>query len=236
MDICTYFIHTFHAYQNQHARIITLYIIYVFECIKKHTFFQTRPTPMISNETLFPYWFFLFPRFVGVDSEVLLLMAEILHQLIGSLSHYLQGLYIPGGAGFLPSTVLNSSHWSWYLDQAEGTPEVPGRLFEPKQFDWNGVICTILDGFTSSINHMGCLKKRTWQNGWPGSSVIQTTVVFHSGKDVGIIIQSESFSFYKQMAGHQVLGNSFHSTPVLRFGFWREDGGMKRNELRKSQG
>ena len=32
-------------------------------------------------------------------------MEEILRQLIGSLSHYLQGLYIPGGAGFLPSTV-----------------------------------------------------------------------------------------------------------------------------------
>ena len=32
-------------------------------------------------------------------------MAEILHQLIGSLSHHLQGLYIPGGARFLPSTV-----------------------------------------------------------------------------------------------------------------------------------
>ena len=32
-------------------------------------------------------------------------MAEILHQLIGSLSHCLQVLYIPGGAGFPPSTV-----------------------------------------------------------------------------------------------------------------------------------
>ena len=35
----------------------------------------------------------------------ILLMAEILHQLIGSLSRYLQGLYIPGSAGCLPSTV-----------------------------------------------------------------------------------------------------------------------------------
>ena len=35
-------------------------------------------------------------------------MPEILHQLIGSLSHYLQGLYLPGGAGFLPSTVCHS--------------------------------------------------------------------------------------------------------------------------------
>ena len=32
-------------------------------------------------------------------------MAEILHQLIGSLFHCLQVLYIPSGAGFLPSTV-----------------------------------------------------------------------------------------------------------------------------------
>ena len=29
---------------------------------------------------------------------MILLMEEILHQLVGSLSHYLQGLYIPGGA------------------------------------------------------------------------------------------------------------------------------------------
>ena len=33
-------------------------------------------------------------------------MEEILHQSVGSLSHYLQGLYIPGCAGFLPSTVF----------------------------------------------------------------------------------------------------------------------------------
>ena len=34
-------------------------------------------------------------------------MEEILHHLIDNLSHYLQGfIYIPGGAGFLPSTVV----------------------------------------------------------------------------------------------------------------------------------
>ncbi len=34
-------------------------------------------------------------------------MEEILHQLIGSLSHYLQGFIHPGGClGYLPSTVL----------------------------------------------------------------------------------------------------------------------------------
>ena len=32
-------------------------------------------------------------------------MEEIVHQLIGSLSHYLHILYIPGGAGFRPPTV-----------------------------------------------------------------------------------------------------------------------------------
>ena len=32
-------------------------------------------------------------------------MEEILHQLIGSLSTIYRVLYIPGGAGFLPSTV-----------------------------------------------------------------------------------------------------------------------------------
>ena len=33
-------------------------------------------------------------------------MEDILHQLVSSLSHYLQGfIYIPGGGGFLPSTV-----------------------------------------------------------------------------------------------------------------------------------
>ena len=44
-------------------------------------------------------------KFGLVDFWVLLLMEEILHQLICSLSHYLQGLCIPGGAGFCPSTV-----------------------------------------------------------------------------------------------------------------------------------
>ena len=33
-------------------------------------------------------------------------MEEILHQLLASLSHYLHFFYIPGGTGFLPSTVF----------------------------------------------------------------------------------------------------------------------------------
>ena len=41
---------------------------------------------------------------------VILSMAEILHQLIGSLSHFYRVLYIPGGVGFLPSTVGGRDH------------------------------------------------------------------------------------------------------------------------------
>ena len=47
----------------------------------------------------------VYPINVSYTVIVILLMEEILHQLICSLSHHLQGLCIPGGAGFLPSTV-----------------------------------------------------------------------------------------------------------------------------------
>ena len=39
---------------------------------------------------------------LSTQEVMILLMAEILHQLIGSFSHYLQGFI---GAGFQPSTV-----------------------------------------------------------------------------------------------------------------------------------
>ena len=47
----------------------------------------------------------------GENFCVILLMEEILHQLIGSftVSIIYRGLYIPGGAGFLPSTVAHAS-------------------------------------------------------------------------------------------------------------------------------
>ena len=41
---------------------------------------------------------------------IILLMEEFLHQLIGSLSHYFRVFYIPGGAGFQPSTDINSMY------------------------------------------------------------------------------------------------------------------------------
>ena len=42
-----------------------------------------------------------------LDRQMIRLMAEILHQLISSLSNYsiYRVLYIPGGTGFRPSTV-----------------------------------------------------------------------------------------------------------------------------------
>ena len=57
----------------------------------------------------------------------ILLMEEILHQLIGSLSHYLQGFIHPGGAGFLPSTVpLSSLECDEYTEfQVGNSPKEP---------------------------------------------------------------------------------------------------------------
>ena len=68
---------------------------------------------MVGRWTIFPFGFELF-------SWVVLLMAEILHQLIGCLSH-LQGLYIPGGAGFLPSTVVDRICNNQLVDQGQKT-------------------------------------------------------------------------------------------------------------------
>ncbi len=45
-------------------------------------------------------------RIVHGNVSLLRLMEEILHQLIGSFSRYLGAFYIPGGAGFPPSTVV----------------------------------------------------------------------------------------------------------------------------------
>ena len=47
------------------------------------------------------------PCFPCNQYPAIVLMEEILHQLIGSLHHHLKGkgLYLPGGAGFLPSPV-----------------------------------------------------------------------------------------------------------------------------------
>ena len=45
------------------------------------------------------------------EKPLVLLMAEILHQLIGSLSIFFRVLYIPGGAEFQPSTVRPYFWW-----------------------------------------------------------------------------------------------------------------------------
>ena len=57
---------------------------------------------------------------------MILLMEDILHQLIGSLYHCLQGLYVPGGAGFVPSTVSIMHHF-----EPAGLPPVPPRQRKP---------------------------------------------------------------------------------------------------------
>ena len=52
---------------------------------------------------------------------VILLMEEILHQSMGSVSHYSgQVLYIPGGAGFLPSTIYGlSMQWTKTVSKSQ---------------------------------------------------------------------------------------------------------------------
>ena len=61
-------------------------------------------------------------------------MEEILHQSVGGLSHYLQGLCIPGGAGFLPSTVVLNISGLWWtgstLQEVCDPPRPPGRYLE----------------------------------------------------------------------------------------------------------
>ena len=56
---------------------------------------------------------FLFEEYLNMNrSQIILLMEDILHQLIGSASNFLQYqvLYVPGGAGLLPSTVSCPLH------------------------------------------------------------------------------------------------------------------------------
>ena len=84
-------------------------------------------------------------------NPMLLLMEEILHQLICSLSHYLQGLYIPGGAGFLPSTVwctitprkLNSSPLKAMMVGRLLLSCWDGTIFRGELWNFQGVIATL---------------------------------------------------------------------------------------------
>ena len=71
-------------------------------------------TKCVSDHWILLYWqmsqtlqhvLWFLNLFTSPRHLVILLIEEILHKLIFSLSHCLQGLCIPGGAGFLPSTV-----------------------------------------------------------------------------------------------------------------------------------
>ena len=61
---------------------------------------------------------------------------KILQQSIGSVSIIYEILYIPGGAGFLPSTVLGS-----------------GALVVTLRFDMWGPICIVTEGANHGIRH-----------------------------------------------------------------------------------
>ena len=56
-------------------------------------------------------------------------MEEILHHLIGSSSHCLQGFLIPGGAGFLPSVCLE-------ILGKRKINNAPTKIFEAKCWTW----------------------------------------------------------------------------------------------------
>ena len=57
---------------------------------------------------------------------LLRLMEEILHQLIGTLFHYLQGYVHPGGAGFPPSTVCKLMVF-FYMGVSENRGKTPPK-------------------------------------------------------------------------------------------------------------
>ena len=101
-------------YYNLARSMVTLWFIFLFKAQKGqiHSFFLhwdegSYPSNMMihtsaTNKSLRIFDFFL---------SNIRLMAEILHQLIGSLSHYLQGFIHPRWlAGFLPSTVSFSKN------------------------------------------------------------------------------------------------------------------------------
>ena len=69
---------------------------------------------------------------VETEVSMILLMEEILHQLIGSLSDYFQCfiyIYIPGSAGFLPSTV-------WVCMNVKQFVDAMFREFATIQYRW----------------------------------------------------------------------------------------------------
>ena len=71
------------------------------------------------------YRFFVWKALSGFLKTKLLLMEEILLQLIASLSHFYRVLYIPGGAGFLPSAVrIHEIQLPWSLRNGVRTSRV----------------------------------------------------------------------------------------------------------------
>ena len=74
-----------------------------------------------------------------IITSILLLMAEILHQLIGTVVFpFIYSVsYIPGGAGFQPSTVCQelTKQWLWWVTVGQ-------ICWKPmKVGPWEGWIC-----------------------------------------------------------------------------------------------
>ena len=64
-----------------------------------------------------------------------MLMEELLHQLIWQISHYYKLLYIPGGAGFRPSTVVAL----FFSSRLKG-----GNFFKAWEPSWRFLLETIM--------------------------------------------------------------------------------------------
>ena len=105
--------------------------------------------------------------------KVLLLMEEILHQLICSLSHYLQGLCIPGGAGFLPSTVCigslrNPKLWGIQMQNINVNSIVSVKIHQHTNGTWLYEISGFFFPGLFPILVTGCLLQ-CFNTFWPAS-------------------------------------------------------------------
>ena len=132
------------------------------------------------------------------------LMAEILHRLICSLSHYLQGLNIPGGVGknSRPRRALFQIQGLWkrcLVEECQADPQQDTSLDSLKgrshltlqKITWNLFIDSQLNGdfqpfpiYTVYIKIWFIIQLKQpfirWFFGVPGTHVINVLVSFHS--------------------------------------------------------
>ena len=94
----------FDAWKSSQNIIKKWWFPWLFTMVQSVNNHQNKPNPCLADD-IFPSPQNQLEEACGSNGLHLLLTAEILHQLISSLSLYLWVLYIPGGARFLPSTV-----------------------------------------------------------------------------------------------------------------------------------